>query len=597
MIRRFILLILPLFVFCSEYDVTKQANEAKLYEKKEWLALLHSDGEKSNIEDKKFILSRTFSPKDELQATIKALFEESALYKDINKHPQCRFPARRLFLLHELNLSNDIFPSVACPDFQNYQNKAPADTISLIYASENVKSPSSMMGHTFFKYSGKNYQNQNAEHAISFYTVLDSFNLLTLAYQNTVSGMGGFFALQPYKEVVAQYLYRENRNVWEYQLELSEYRKKLVNYHVWELKDVQMRYFFANYNCSTVVYYILSLAEPNIYGKKKLWITPLDTVKYLYDEKLVKNSQLTPSTEWLIKMLEENINSHDVNNVKEIVFNSQYDEIEKLDFLSLELLKNYSLLEHKKKNIDSTKFSAINSKIEGLSSKEEKFFDISNYKSPYKIPNQRQLGVGYKSVEDEDFLKLSFLGASHLLSDDNREYFGESELKIVDLSLLINKSGLKLENFTLYGMKSYIPFDTLTNDISYEFEIAVKRDYDENMQYKNIFKINGGMGFDFLLSKDINVFAIFNTGIGYNKASEAHLLTSPRLGMMIYEVFNMKSLLSYEPVFVNENKIYDKYSLEQNMFLSKNYKIYFNLQIFENEKKYVNCEFGLSRLF
>lgn len=595
--RRFFLLFLPLFVFCSENEVIKQSNEARLYEKIEWLAMLHYDGKKSNIEDKKFILSQTFSPKDELQATIKALFEEPALYQDKNRHPQCKFPARRLFLIHELNLSDDIFPSVACPDFENYQNKAPADTISLIYASENVKNPSSMMGHTFFKYSGKNYQNQNVEHAISFYTILNSFNLLTLAYQNTVSGMDGFFALQPYKEVVAQYLYKENRNVWEYQLELSEYRRKLVNYHIWELKDIQMRYFFANYNCSTVVYYILSLAEPDIYDKKKLWITPLDTVKYLYDGKLIKNSQLTPSTEWLIKMLEENINSQDVNNVKEIVSKSQYDEIEKLDFLSLELLKNYSLLEHKKKNIDSAKFTAINSKIENLANKEEKFFDISNYKSPYKIPNQRQLGIGYKAVEDEDFLKLSFLGASHLLGDDNREYFGESELKIADLSILINKSGLKLENFTLYGMKSYIPFDTLTNDISYEFEMAVKRDYDENMRYKNIFKINGGIGFDFFLSKDINIFAIFNTGIGYNEASRLHIATNPKLGMMIYEIFNMKSLFSYEPVFVNENKIYDKYSLEQNLFFSKNYKVYFNVNIFDNEKKYVNCEFGLSRLF
>lgn len=597
MIRRFFLLVLPLALFCSEFDVIKQANEAKLYEKKEWLALLHSDGEKSSIEDKKFILSKAFSPKDELQATIKALFEKPALSQNINNHPQCRFPARRLFLLHELNLSDSVFPSVVCPDFQNYQNKAPADTISLIYASENVKNPSSMMGHTFFKYSGKNYQNQNVEHAISFYTILNSFNLLTLAYQNTVSGMDGFFALQPYKEVVEQYLYEENRNVWEYKLELNEYRKKLVNYHIWELKDLEIRYFFASYNCSTVVYYILSLAEPNIYDKKKLWVVPLDTVKYLYDEQLIKNSKLTPSTEWLIKMLEENVHSDDINQVKEIVSKSKYDEIQKLDFLSLELLKNYSLLEHKKKNIDNSRFFVINSKIESLSAKEEKFFDISNYKSPYKIPNQRQVGAGYKSVEDEDFLKVSFLGASHLLRDDNREYFGESELKLVDLSVLVGKSGMKLENFTLYGMKSYVPFDTLTHDISYEFEIALKRDYDVNMQYKNIFKIDGGIGFDFLLSKDINIFAILNTGIGYNEASRLHLAINPKLGMMIYEVFNMKSLLLYEPMFVNENKIYDKFSLEQNLFLSKEYNFYLNLAIFEQEKRYVNFEFGLRRLF
>lgn len=586
----------PLFAFSSESEILKLANELKIYDKAEWKALLHYN-RNLDIDDKNFVSIEKFSLKNELESTIISFYNSKNKYQNVNEHPQCKFPARLLFITHELNITKDEFPKVECEELNQYKNKAPADTIYLIYASENVKNPSSMMGHTFFKYSGKNYQNQNVEHAITFYTILNSFNLLTLAYQNTVSGMDGFFALQPYKEVVAQYLYRENRNVWEYQLELSEYRRKLINYHIWELKDIHMRYFFASYNCSTVVYYILSLAEPKIYDKKKLWITPLDTVKYLYDEELIKNSKLIPSTEWFIKMLEENIDSNDVNNVKEIVSKSQYNEIEKLDFLSLELLKNYSLLEHKKKNIDNVKFAAINSHMENISNKDKKFFDISNYKSPYKIPNQRQFGVSYKSVEDKDFLKLSFLGASHLLSDDNREYFGESELKIADLSLLVNEGGIKLENFTLYGMKSYIPFDTLTNDISYEFEMAVKREYDENMQYKNIFKINGGIGFDFLLSKDINIFAVFNTGIGYNEASKMHIVTNPKFGMMIYEILNMKTLFSYKPMFVNDNKIYNNYSLEQNLFFSKKYKIYFNVDIFDNKKKYVNCEIGLRKLF
>ena len=108
----------------------------------------------------------------------------------------------------------------------------------------------------------------------------------------------------------------------------------------------------------------------------------------------------------------------------------------------------------------------------------------------------QQFGIGYTNIDKEEFVKLSFLGASHLLNDNNQEYFGESELKIGYLSILVNKDNIELEEFALYGMKSYIPYDTLTNDLSYQFELAVKKEYSEDMNYIDTVKIDGGVGID-----------------------------------------------------------------------------------------------------
>ncbi|MDQ7066828.1 MAG: DUF4105 domain-containing protein [Sulfurimonas sp.] len=165
-----------------------------------------------------------------------------------------------------------------------------------------------MMGHTFLKFSGKNLRGREVAHAVTFYTVIESMNPLTLIYQNTISGMKGMFALQPYKKTKENYLQKENRNVWEYKLSLSSYRKKLIYYHAWELKGIEMSYYFTSYNCATVIYNMLSLANPKIYNQKKLWITPLDTVKFLYKYDLIKESQLFPSNTWLVKMLEDTKN-------------------------------------------------------------------------------------------------------------------------------------------------------------------------------------------------------------------------------------------------------------------------------------------------
>jgi len=222
------------------------------------------------------------------------------------------------------------------------------DKISLAYASENVKNPSSMMEHVFLKFSGKNDKNLKVNHAITFYTV----------------------------------------------------------------KDIDMKYYFTSYNCSTVIYNMLSLAKPQIYNDKKIWITPLDSVKYLYKYDLIKKAQLYPSNSWLTKMLEDT--NIDVNNTQQL---------------------------------------------------QNKTIDISKYKSPNKIPSERQLSASYVNLNKEKYLKLSFLPASHQLNDYNREYFGESELKIASLSVLVNEKNITLQDFTLYGMKSYMPYSSLTHDL------------------------------------------------------------------------------------------------------------------------------------
>jgi len=220
MIRRFILLfIFPVFLYSSQQELLRKTNFLKLYQKNEWKALLHYDNG-LKINDKKYILSKKFSLKNELDATIKSFYDKEEKYKDINNHPQCRFPARFLFITHELNITTNEFPKIECRDFQTYKDKAPSDNISLIYVSEKVNNPSSMMGHTFLKYSGKNDKGREVEHAITFYTIIDTPNPLVLIYQNLIPGMKGMFALQPYQSIIKQYTQIENRNVWEYRLKL-----------------------------------------------------------------------------------------------------------------------------------------------------------------------------------------------------------------------------------------------------------------------------------------------------------------------------------------------------------------------------------------
>jgi len=595
MIRRFFLLIVvPILLYSSQNETIKQANFKKLYNKNEWKSLLHYD-EKLHILDSNFIFSnKNFSLKNELKKTIKAFYTKKEKYVNANHHPQCRFPSRLLFIIKELNIKRDEFPVINCPNLNIYRQKAPIDDISLIYASEKVNSPSSMMGHAFLKYTGTNIDNKEKMHAISFYTIIDTFNILKLTYQNLFSGMTGLFSLKPYLETIKPYIEKDNRNIWEYKLSLSEYRKKLIYYHVWELKDIKMKYFFTKYNCSTVIYYLLSLGNPKMYDENKLWITPLDTVKFVYKYKLVKTSKLLPSDEWLIKMLEENVNIEKLDIIKEILQDKIYKKIPELDFYSLKLVEMINKNRYLNKHIDINEYMSLDSMIALY--KTDEVIDISKYKQVNNIPYERQLSIGYSYFNNEKYGKLSFLPASHLLNDYNYEYFGESELKVASLSVLFNKKNINVDEFVLYGMKSYMPNSTFTNDFSYEFELSVKKEFTTNMNNIYNSKISGGIGIDFSLGGDINLFAILNSGIAYNKIDDTHLFFKPKIGGLIYEIFNMKSLIYYEPLFIKEKKVYDKYVLNHNIFLSKDYKLHINIEQINNGE-YMNYGLELTKLF
>ncbi|QKQ24983.1 DUF4105 domain-containing protein [Candidatus Reidiella endopervernicosa] len=86
------------------------------------------------------------------------------------------------------------------------------------------------------KIAGKSKDDRNLEHAISYFTVIDTYNPVSLAHRSLYQGMDGMFALLPYKEQLAKYHQKEGRNVWEYSLDLNDYERTLINLHLWELK-------------------------------------------------------------------------------------------------------------------------------------------------------------------------------------------------------------------------------------------------------------------------------------------------------------------------------------------------------------------------
>jgi hypothetical protein len=556
-----------------ESEIINLALEKKIYLNPKWRALLHLDKQTLKINDDKFILSnKNFSPRNELIRTISLFFNQ-------DNDNACNFPARFEFITHELGLDKALFPKRNCTEFNEYLEKAPAEEIKLVFVSEDVSNPSSMMGHTFFKIiSGKR------EHAVSFFTVIDTYNIPALIFKSTIKGMRGFFSLTPYREQLYRYLKVENRNVWEFDLNLNDYEKKLIYYHFWELRTLNIKYLFTGFNCATIVHDILSIAQPKLRKINRLWVTPKDVIKDAYEYNLVTSIKLVPSEKWYIKMLEENSNPYCKDYVFKFfsdtnVINDKFVKKIKEDCgeIDKELLRSYfDYLRRKgKNNITLTKLNSIINE----NAQEKYILDLTKYKSPLFTSDDSQIEVGLVEKNSNSYLRLSILPASNKLTDDNRQYFSESTLKIAEINLLLNNKSLRLDSFHLYQMKSLIPYSKFTKDISGSFDLSIIDYYDNKLNSHKMLNVSGGVGAALKLSPDVIVYLLGNISVGVNDKTISGFL-APELGVIVYEIFNMKSVLQIIPHYglYNGEVSYNLFKFSQSIFATSNYNFSFDLE-------------------
>ena len=559
--KRLLFSFLVIFLYTSSFSNSLDiALEKKLYNSHIWKSLLHIRNDNPKINDSSFLLSYdNFSLKNELLLTIKSFNEGKNI---------CKYPARYLWLKEEL--PNNNFKDFDCPQFQNYLDQTNLENIELIFTSENIKNPSSMMGHVFFKLQSKKDDNKKIrENSVSFFTIIDSFNIPLLIYKSTIAGMKGYFILSPYKKQISTYINKEERNIWEYKLKLTEKQKKLIYYHFWELKDIDLTYYFTGFNCATMIDDILSLTDKNYINKNSLWITPKDVIKNAQRNDLIESTKMIPSIEWELNMLAENIDKNKIDEILDLFNKKDFDKLKNFEQnLEKEFILTYSKYLFLNKNIlTNEEYSFI---LDIVEHKEDFIIDINKYKNPLKTFDDSQVSMSYSRNDNKNSLGLSFLGASNTIFDDNREYFSESSLKIGEINLSLNENNIHLNSINIYDMKSLIPWNNITKELSNEFRLSYEKHYNNNLEDINVLNISGGIGISNKIHNDILVYNLgkFGTGANFQKA---YPYTSFETGIIIYEILNMKTVLSHEFIYNqdNSNNIYQNTKLNQSIFINK----------------------------
>ena len=292
------------FIFIS---FSAQARE--LWKDPQWLGLIHYKKHfnhyKSQADGKEFFLAGAEgvkNPQAELEATLKAFAKPLSDFAEPNRHPQCQFPARYLWLKSQLAWKKNDFPQITCDAYQKFKQREDAGSVTLIFSSYYLNNPSSAYGHTFLRLNKKRKPHEKRsdllDHGVNYAAAMTTQNPVAYAVMGLSGMFRGVFTNVPYFYKVREYNDFESRDLWEYDLNLTQSEIDMLVAHIWELGSTYFDYYYITENCSYHMLTTLEAAAPRYDLTKKVpyYVIPSDTVKAVYETPgLVQNIQYRPS--------------------------------------------------------------------------------------------------------------------------------------------------------------------------------------------------------------------------------------------------------------------------------------------------------------
>ena len=271
-------------------ELVEEARLKDLAERRQWLTLGHylpslfGSGLVSVMDSPGFFLSPTgkTDPQAELDATLAGFFAPPPENPE-TQHPQCAFVARYHWLKAELAFDPARLPEQPCAEFRKwYEAIAPAQ-VTLVFPSAYLNQPSSMFGHTLLRIdrAGQGEGARLHSYAINYGAVTGDDGAVIFAIKGLAGGYRGVYSILPYYEKVTTYSDLENREIWEYELNLDRTEVRRLVMHVWELRQIYANYYFLDENCSYQLLALLEVARPelDLTGGFGGWAIPADTVR------------------------------------------------------------------------------------------------------------------------------------------------------------------------------------------------------------------------------------------------------------------------------------------------------------------------------
>lgn len=284
-----------------------QAKARGLAQRQEWMDLLHfkrhplTRQRRSLADGTEFFNAPTGfrDAQAEMDATLVAFFDPSP-HRAGDQSARCRFVARWQWLRSVLSIDEDRLPPARCLAYEAWREGLHAHSLSLVFPAAYVNSPASMYGHTLFRInpSGAYAQQPLLAYSISYAAAGNESEGLAFVVKGLTGMYPGLFTTSPYYLRTQDYTHLENRDIWEYELNLTPQELDQLLAHAWELRYTRFNYYFFDENCAYHLLSLLDVARPSLRLTDQFtwWAIPVDTVRAVVESQgLLKSRHYRPS--------------------------------------------------------------------------------------------------------------------------------------------------------------------------------------------------------------------------------------------------------------------------------------------------------------
>lgn len=213
----------------------------------------------------------------------------------------CRFPARVKWLTDSLNVDISAL-NASCPELDGWMKELAPEQLSVMFAQEYLDNPISAFGHTLLRIDSKASAADFSQihHAYALNDTVDGDSedsFLIYAIKATSGGYDNSIEIDPYPKKLADYLKKDERDTWTYQLDLTPEEVQQIMLHVWETKDLGLPYYFTTDNCASEILRLIDVVRPeqHLLSQLPYVVIPSDVINLLKDEKLLVSTAYTPA--------------------------------------------------------------------------------------------------------------------------------------------------------------------------------------------------------------------------------------------------------------------------------------------------------------
>lgn len=510
MTRILVTLLLPLFLLPTNSHALENPYLTTLISKSQqqqlaftsgWQSLIHyrksltGNHLLSEADDDNFFFSvdGNKNPVLELEATLAALF--SPLTDNGDEHPQCRFPARYHWLQQQLNIDTEKLPQAPCDEFNQWLETINPGSATLVFPAAYLNSPSSMFGHTLLRINPADKRSETplVSYALNYAAQInDHDNGFIFAYKGIVGGYPGSFALVPYYEKIKEYSDMENRNIWEYQLNLNQSEVTQLMRHAWEVSKIRFDYYFFDENCSYRLLALLDVARSGLKLAEQFSVTaiPADTVRAVEQAGLFGDVHYRPSATTTLNHRLDLLNEQQKQQLLALINDKSAQQ--NASFLALEVSQQarllelaYDLLLYRIRSSGEKRDARTGHAYQLLAQRSQ--LDVSAQWPEPPTPRVRaeqghlssRATLSFGRSDKHSFAALRFRPSYHDILDPAKGYSVGMQINFFDLNLryYTQEQRFEIEEWKIINILSLSPRNEFFQPISWGVDLGFQRQW------------------------------------------------------------------------------------------------------------------------